>query len=131
MQSGTWLLGQHDLEMLGRAASGCSGYILRCTGRDDLPTFVACTGADIDYPVARRRDAHVVFDHNHRILGCNESVKLSGQFFYVRRMQASRWLIENIKSSTTLGALQFGCELDPLGFASGKLRRGLPKPDVT
>src|ERR1700733_11981482 len=116
--------------MRGRAASGGNGYILRRAGRDDMPAFVSGTGSNIDNPVARRDYAHVVFYDEHRIAGFDQALKLRSQLFDIRRMQAGRRLIEDIKSSATLGTLQFGRELDALGLASGKLRRRLPKPDV-
>src|ERR1700709_807872 len=116
--------------MLRRAASGRNGYIFWRAGRDDMPAFVSGTGSNIDNPVAPRHNAHVVFYDDDCIAGFDQALKLSRQLFNVRRMQSGRWLIEDVKSSTTLGTLQFRRELDALGFASGKLRRRLPKPDV-
>src|ERR1700709_1499644 len=117
--------------MLRRAASGRNGYIFWVAGGDDMPTFVSGAGSNIDNPVARRHDAHVVFYDDNCIAGFDQALQLSRQLFEVGRGQPRRWLSENIESSTGLDTLQFGRELDPLGLASGQLCRRLAEPDVT
>src|ERR1700709_1932213 len=95
-----------------------------------MPAFVACTWPDIDYPVTRRDDAHVMFHDDHGVAGCNQSLELERELFHVGRMQARRRLIEDIKGSAALGTLQLGGELYALRLTTGKLGRRLSEPDI-
>jgi hypothetical protein len=45
-------------------------------------------------------------------------------------VKTGRRLVEHVQRSTSLRALQFGGELDALGFAARQFGGGLPEPDV-
>jgi hypothetical protein len=62
-------LRKHHLEMSGCATCGRRDDVSRRARGDHLPAFIARAGTDIDDPVARRDDAHVVFHDNHRAAG--------------------------------------------------------------
>ena len=101
------------------------------SSRDDPSALVARSRPDVDDPIARCRDAHVVLDDNNRVSGLHETVQLRHQLRHVRRMQTRRGFVEDVQRFAPLRALQFGGELDALSLAAGKLRGRLSQPDIS
>jgi len=65
-------------------------------------------------PVARGNDTHVMLNHHDRVTRVDKCIQLRHQLVNVRRMQARRRLIQNVKRVAPLRALQLGSQLDPL-----------------
>ena len=101
------------------------------SSRDYPSALIARSRPDVDDPIARRRDAHVVLDDNNGVSGLHKTVQLRHQLRYVRRMQTRRGFVEDVQRFAPLRALQFGGELDALSLAAGKLRGRLTQPDIS
>ncbi len=49
--------------------------VLRRALGDDVAAFLACLGAEIDYPIGRLDHVEVVLDHNHGIAQVDQAVE--------------------------------------------------------
>ena len=89
------------------------------------PPSCAAFGAKVDDPVGRLDHLDVVFDHEHRVAGLDETVQHLQEQLDVGEMQPGRRFVEQIEGPA--GALldQFAGELDPLGLAAGERGRRL------
>ena len=104
---------------------------MRSACRHDVTTFIARIRPHVDHPVGLHYRAHFVLDHHHGIAGINEALQLHQQPVGIRSMQPGGWFIEHIQAAAALAALQLGCELDALSFATRKLGCRLADAEVT
>lgn len=67
-----------------------------------------------------RSTNHVVLHQQHHGAGIDEPVELFQQLLDVSGMETGRRFVEHIQRATALRPLQFGGELDALGFSTRK-----------
>jgi len=100
------------------------GNLFRCATGDELASFVTTFRTEVDDIVGRLDNVEIVFDDDNRVTVVHQSIQAFQQSIDVRKMQSRCWLVENIQIVfATLKFSQLCCQLDALGFASGKNRR--------
>ena len=107
------------LDQIGRRLTAFGARdLVRRPRRDDLPAFLAGARPEVDDPVRAGDDAHVVLDHDDRVVPVHEPMQLAHQQLDVGRVQAGRRFVEQVERVPAGPALELGGELDPLRLAA-------------
>ena len=113
-----------------RQACGADGHLLGWAAHNNPPALVAGAWADVNDPVARGRDLHVVVDEEDAVAGVDQGVELAEQALDVGRVKAGGRLVEHIEGAAPLGALKFSGQFYPLRLAPRELGRGLSEAEI-
>ena len=119
------------LEIAPSVRNGMLRDLLRSPSHDDLPTFIAALGTEVDDPVRTADHVEVVLDHKDRIPLVDEPLHHIHQLVDVVEAQASCGLIDQIEGLAGGPFGEFGRQLDPLGFTTGEGWCRLAELDVT
>ena len=90
------------------------GDFFRRADGDDLATFGATFGAEIDQPVGGLDHVQVVFDHHHGVAVIAQAVQHVEQLLDVREVQAGGRLVEDVQGLAGVALAQLARQLDPL-----------------
>src|SRR5215510_6925197 len=105
-------------------------HLLWRAGGDHAPAIVAALGAEIDDPVRRLDDVHVVLDDHHGVALIDELVQHLEQSPDVREVQPRGGLIEDVQGAAGGATRELGGELHPLRLSARQRGRRLPEADV-
>ncbi len=106
----------------GQRARRLDEFALR-TVEDDLAATLARAWSQLDDVIGRLDEAAVVLDDDDGVPGLGELVAEIGEAGRVARVQADRWLVEDVERAHELGAELVG-QVDPLSLAA-RQRPGL------
>ncbi len=85
---------------------------------EDLPTFAAAAGAEVDDPVCGLDDVEIVLDDDEGIASIAQTQEDGHQGLNVGKVQAGGRFVEDVERVPGAFAAEFGGELDALGFAA-------------
>ena len=110
-------------------------HVVRCADRNDLTAAVAAFRAEVDQPVGRRHDIHVVLDDHQRVPGREQLAERAHQLGDVVEVQAGGRLVEQEQRAAggrfaAGGVGEEAGELQALGLAAGERRHGLSELHV-
>ncbi len=97
---------------------------------DDAAAAVAGFGTQVDDPVGLLDDVQVVLDQDHGVAQVDQAVQDLQQFGQIVEVQARGRLVQQVQRAAGVRAGQLGGQFDPLGFAAGQRRGGLPQRQV-
>ena len=108
------------------------GDMLRGPGRHDLSAGLTALRPQVDHPIGRFDDLHVVLDHEHRVAGVDQALQAAEQRLDVLEVQTGRGLVEDEQLALPAAIVgpQVAGELEPLGLPAGEGVDGLAEPDV-
>src|SRR3569623_2644471 len=104
-----------------------ASHFLRCATGNDFTTIFASAGTQIDDPVTRGCNLHIVGDCYNCAAAVDQEVELSKKALDIAGVQSRRGLIEDVQRLSARGALQFSGKLHSLRFASREFGRRLPE----
>ena len=81
------------------------------------------TRPEIDQVIALAHRVFIVLDHDDGIPDIAKVLKRADQAIVIARMEANRWLVQNVKNSNQSGTDLTG-QANPLGLATRQSRRG-------
>src|SRR6202035_706061 len=125
------LAGQERAEVRPGVAGLDGGDLLGGAGGDDVAAAGAAVGAEVDDVVGGLDDVEVVLDDDDGVPAVHQAAQHAEQLADVLEVQAGGGLVQHVDGPAGGPALQFGRELDPLGFPAGQGGRGLAEADVT
>ena len=124
------MLCQLSLEILPGVGTLDLSNLFRGSGSNDIATFIAGTGTEIDDIVGILDQVEVVLDQDHGIPGIHQAMQHLKQGCGVGKGKPGGGLIENIERPTCSPLGEFGGELNPLRLAAGEGGCRLPQLDI-
>src|SRR5450759_4246574 len=107
------------------------GDIFRRSLREDPSAARSPFGSQIDDPVGRLDDVHVVLDDDDGVALVGQRVKDAEQLLDVVEVEPGRRLVEKIESASRRALGELGGQIDPMSLAARKCRRRLSERDVS
>ena len=128
--------GKFFFEVLGGVALSVLDDLFGCAGGNDFSAGVAAFGTKVNDIIGHLDHVQIMLDHNDGIAQIGQSPQNIHQVMNIGKVQAGRWLIENIQRMAGARLAEFGGEFNALGLAAGQGRAGLaerhiPQADIT
>ena len=91
---------------------------LEVASLDILATAAATLGPEVDQPVGGFDHVQIVLDHHHGVPQIDESLQHFQQLRQIVKVQAGRWLVEQVECASRVGACEFRREFHALCLAT-------------
>ena len=106
-------------------------HLFRCACHNHPPSGIPAIRTEVDDPVSRLDNVHVVLDHKHCIPFIDQPLEGGQKFFYIIKMESGRGFVKNEKPLSAVTGFQISGKLETLGLSPGKGVYGLAKAHVT